>query len=205
MRERLRTLLSAADYEVRLASDAAAAVLAARRQRPDLCLIDIEIPGGGIETVAALLEAAPATTVVVLTLSHHEDDLLDALEAGASGYLLKDDDLTVLPDLLRRALRGEALLNGRMTARLVQELRDRSRRRKIVAACAPEVELTRREWQVLDLLARHLTTSEIAARLFVAPGTVRTHIASVVHKLQVPHRAAALRLLEAREEAPAPW
>jgi DNA-binding NarL/FixJ family response regulator len=106
---------------------------------------------------------------------------------------------------LHRALEGEALLSGRLAARLVEEFRERGRRKRILAGRAPGTELTRREWQVLELLAAHLTTAEIAARLFLEPVTIRTHIARILRKLQVPSRQAALRLLEERKEPPAAW
>ena len=104
-----------------------------------------------------------------------------------------------------RALGGEALLSGSLAARLVEEFRGRGRRRRLLAAHRPGTELTRREWQVLELLAEHLTPMEIAARLFVEPVTVRTHVAAVLRKLQVPNRQAALRLLEREDHQKFPW
>jgi DNA-binding NarL/FixJ family response regulator len=195
VRERLRARLADAGFDVSTVPDAAAAVRVAERTRPDLCLVDIDMPTAGVSAVARILEAAPASVIVALTFSDEDDDLLDALEAGASGCLLKDADVSSLPELLGRALDGEALLSGRLSARLLLELRERGRRRRIVAGQIG-AELTRREWQVLRLLTRNLTTAEIAAQLFIAPVTVRTHVASILHKLEAPNRQAALRLLE---------
>lgn len=195
-RERLRTRLVDAGFEVATAADADTAVEAAGRLRPDLCLVDINMPGSGIAAVARLLTVAPSTKVVMITVSRDDADLFDALQSGASGYLLKDLRVSELPALLRRALDGEALLSGPLAARLVEEFRERGRRRRLVASHAPAAELTRREWQVLELLAGHLTTAEIAARLFLEPVTVRTHIARILRKLQVPTRQAALRVLD---------
>lgn len=202
-RERLRIKLSEAGFRVVAVGDAASAVAAAGEHRPDLCLIDINMPGGGISAVGRILQVMPTAVVVMLTVSRNDDDLFDALQAGASGYLLKDVPLTAIPDLLRRALDGEALLSGPLAARLVQEFRERGLRKRVLASHAPGTELTRREWQVLELLAEQLTTAEIAARLFLEPVTVRTHIARILHKLQVPNRQAAVRLLEPRGEPPA--
>jgi DNA-binding NarL/FixJ family response regulator len=202
-RERLRVRLSEAGFRVVAVGDADSAVCAAGEHRPDLCLIDINMPGGGISAVSRILQVAPASIVVMLTVSRNDDDLFDALQAGASGYLLKDVPLTAVPELLRRALGGEALLSGPLAARLVQEFRERGRRKRVLALHAPGTELTRREWQVLELLAEHLTTAEIAARLFLEPVTVRTHIARILRKLQVPNRQAAVRLLEPRGGPPA--
>jgi DNA-binding NarL/FixJ family response regulator len=199
-RERLRARLTEAGFAVSTAADADGAVRAAQQQPPDLCLIDINMPGDGISAVARIAEVAPASVIVMLTVSRNDDDLFDALQAGASGYLLKDAGIAFLPDLLRRALEGEALLSGELAARLVYEFRERGRRKRILATRAPGAELTRREWQVLELLATHLTTTEIAARLFLEPVTVRSHVARILHKLQVPNRHAALRLLEQRRE-----
>jgi DNA-binding NarL/FixJ family response regulator len=205
LRERLRGVLSSAGFDVATAPDTTHAERIARAQGPDLCLVDLELPGGGVAAVTRLRAVAPAAVVIVLTYAYDEDALLAALDAGAGGHVWKGADVTALPGLLRRALDGEVLLHGRMAARLLEELRERGRRRRLVAARAHGVELTRREWQVLELLEKHLTTAEIAGRLFVAPVTVRTHVASILHKLQVPHREAALRLLDGREESPDGW
>lgn len=194
-RERLRSRLSAAGFRVRLAADAESAVAAAAA-KPDLCLIDVNMPGGGIHAVAEIARLAPASVIVMLTVSRNTNDLFDALQAGASGYLLKDVPLSTLPSLLRRALDGEALLTGTLAARVVDEFRERGRRRRVLAARTPSSELTRREWQVLELLAQHLTTAEIAGRLFLESATVRTHVASILRKLQVPTRQAAIRLFD---------
>jgi len=198
-RERLRARLTDAGFEIVTAADADTAVKVAAETNPDLCLVDINMPGEGIAAVRRILTVAPSTRVIMLTVSRNDTDLFDALQNGASGYVLKDARVSELPDLLRRALDGEALLSGLLAARLVEEFRERGRRRRVLASHAPGAELTRREWQVLELLASHLTTAEIAARLFLEPVTVRTHIARILRKLRVPTRQAALRLLEQSE------
>lgn len=203
-RERLRARLETAGFRVRAVADAGAAISAVSEDAPDVCLVDVNMPGGGIYAVTKIRELAPATVVVILTVSRNVDDLFDALQAGASGYVLKDARLSTLPGLLQRALAGEALLTGSLAARVVEEFRERGRRRRILAANAPTGELTRREWQVLELLARHLTTAEIAQRLFLEPATVRSHVASILRKLQVPTRQAAVRLLQPPAEPPLP-
>lgn len=196
-RERLRVRLESAGFSVCASvGDADSAVRAAAELRPDLCLIDVRMPGNGIAAVARVAAAVPETVIVMLTVSRNDADLFDALQAGASGYLLKDTELASLPGLLRRALEGEALLSGALASRLVLEFRERGRRKRVLVRHGREMELTRREWQVLELLAEHLTTAEIAQRLFVEEVTVRTHIASILKKLQVPSREAALRLLK---------
>ena len=198
-RERLRRGLTEAGFDVVTASDARSAAQVAQESRPDLCLIDINMPGGGIAAVTEILAVVPSAVVVMLTVSRNDDDLFDALQAGATGYVLKDVGVAAIPDLLNRALGGEALLSGQLAARLVEEFRERGRRKRLLAATGQRSELSRREWQVLELLAKHLTTAEIAARLFLEPVTVRTHIARILKKLQVPNRQAALRLLAERD------
>ena len=195
-RERLRVRLRDAGFHVYAAPDTDSAVRLAERHRPDLCLLDINMPGGGIAAVAQIRRRTPASILVMLTVSRNDGDLFDALQAGASGYLLKDTELSSIPALLERALNGEALLSGALAARLVEEFRERGRRKRILTARAQAAELSRREWQVLELLAAHLTTAEIAERLFLEPVTVRTHVARILRKLQVPSREAALRLFE---------
>jgi DNA-binding NarL/FixJ family response regulator len=201
VRDRLRAGLADAGFDVSTAADADAAVRIAERKRPDLCLLDTDMPASGVPAVVRILAAAPGTIVITLAFSEEDEALFDTLEAGASGCMLKDVDVSLLPGLLRRALDGEALLSRRLTARLVDELREHGRRRRIVARGSPGAELTRREWQVLDLLIRNLTTAEIAQQLFIAPVTVRTHVASILRKLQAPNRQAALRLLEPQRTA----
>jgi len=202
-RERLRVRLGEAGFRVYCAADADTAVRLAEQQRPDVCLLDINMPGGGIAAAARIRDCAPASILVMLTVSRNDDDLFDALQVGASGYLLKDTDLSAIPGFLERALDGEALLSGALAARLVEEFRERGRRKRILSTRNRGAELSRREWQVLELLAAHLTTAEIAERLFLEPVTVRTHVARILRKLQVPSREAALRLFEQhRGEAP---
>jgi two-component system NarL family response regulator len=200
-RERLRARVGDAGFAVRAVADAEAAIAAAAESPPDVCLVDVNMPGGGIYAVTQIARVAPAAVIVMLTVSRNVDDLFDALRAGASGYLLKDVAPSSLPRLLRRALAGEALLSGPLAARVVEEFRERGRRRHVLAAHGSAAELTRREWEVLELLARHLTTAEIAARLFLEPATVRTHVANILRKLQVPTRQAAVRLLDPHRES----
>jgi DNA-binding NarL/FixJ family response regulator len=136
----------------------------------------------------------------MLTVSTDAGDLFDALRAGASGYLLKDADPTRLPHALRGVLDGEAALPRTLTARLIEEFRERGRRRRLRLGRRRTVELTPREWDVLELLNERRTTAEMADRLTISPVTVRRHVSEILHKLRVPDRAAALRLLEQRSD-----
>ena len=176
--------------------DGDSAVEAARRERPDVCLLDIHMPGDGIKAAETISRELPETAVVMLTVSRADEDLFDALRAGASGYLLKDIDPARLPHALRGVLDGEAALPRRLVTLLIEEFRERRRRRRIPLVGRRSVELTDREWEVLDLMRDGLQTEEIAARLFISPVTVRTHVSAILRKLHVQTREDALKLLE---------
>jgi two-component system nitrate/nitrite response regulator NarL len=179
-------------------STAEEAVAEALRTLPEICLLDIHMPGSGIAAAATIAEALPRTDVVMLTVSDGDDDLFDALQAGAAGYLLKDTNPARLGPALRGLLNGEALLPRPLVAKLIAEFRDQSARRRLPIFGPRGVQLTRREWQVLEFLRDGLTTREIAARLFVSRSTVRTHIAAILRKMDAPTREAALELLGGR-------
>jgi DNA-binding NarL/FixJ family response regulator len=178
-------------------STASGAVEAALRERPDICLLDIHMPGNGIAAAKQISAALPDTAIVMLSVSSTDEDLFDALRAGASGYLLKDIDPARLPKALGGVLDGEAAIPRRLAARIVEEFRRKAHHRSPLRG----VELTSREWEVLELLQQGLKTGEIAARLFISRGTVRTHIAAIVKKLHAPDRDGAIRLLAEAERS----
>jgi len=178
------------------AADSASAIKAAERVHPDICLLDIRMPGSGITAASAISVKLPDTAIVILTVSHDDADLFDALRAGAAGYLLKDTDPRRLPELLTNVIRGQGALSPGLIAKLIEEFRERGRRRRLPLQGSRGVELTSREFEVLDLLRQELSTSEIATRLFIAEVTVRTHISSILRKLRVPDRDTARKLLK---------
>ena len=178
--------------------DAAAAFGAALQHRPDLCLLDVRMPGNGIEAAARITTALPDTPVVMLTSSEDENDLFDSLRAGAAGYLLKDTDPDRLPLALKGVLAGEAALPRTLVMRLMNEFRARGGRRNVQVPGRQGVDLTAREWEVLELMRQGEPTRSIAERLFVTEGTIRTHVASILKKLKAPDRAAAVRLSSGR-------
>jgi DNA-binding NarL/FixJ family response regulator len=182
------------------AGSAEAAMEAARRTRPDACLLDIHMPGSGVHAAEVISRELPETVVLMLTVSVNEDDLFDALRAGAAGYLLKDMDPARLPDAVHGALRGEAPIPPRLAARLVEEFRERGRRRRLPIANTRGVDLTSREWEVVEFLREGLTTREIAERLAIADVTVRRHIGRVVAKLGVSSRREALDLFREQDQ-----
>ena len=176
------------------AADADGAVEAATELRPDVCVLDINMPGSGIAAAGRISGLLPDTAIVMLTVSRQDADLFDALRAGTSGYLLKDIDEDRLGTALQQVLRGEASLPGTLVTRLVEEFRDREARR-VPLLEQGAARLTGREWDVLELMRAGLTTSEMAERLFVSPTTVRTHVSAVLRKLRVDDREAAVRLM----------
>ena len=171
-----------------------AAVGIARETKPDLCLIDVDLPGGGIAAAERIAIDVPAAAVVMLANTVREQDVFDSLRAGAMGFLPAAMDPGRLPHALRGILKGEAALPRLYVGRLIDELRERNRRRVFVAK-REAVELTSREWQVLELMQQRLSTKEIALRLGIAQVTVRRHVSSILRKLEVGSRAAALELL----------
>jgi DNA-binding NarL/FixJ family response regulator len=192
----VRTALEPHGFEVVAeASDAKAALEEAVRTQPDICLVDIHMPGNGIAAVEKITAALPETAVVMLTVSRDDDDLFDSIRAGAAGYLLKDTSPERLPFALRDVTAGEAAIPRKLVARLIDEFRERGRYRRVPFVGSRGTLLTSREWQVLELLEQGLSTREIAERLFLSQATVRSHIASIRHKLRVPDRASAVALV----------
>lgn len=180
------------------AADAVTAVECAVADRPDVCLLDVNMPGTGVGAAWEISARLPQAKIVMLTVSRDERDLFAALRAGASGYLLKDMDAARLPHALGDVLEGKAALPRELMTRLVDEFRDRGPRRRKALADGPYAALTSREWQVLDLLRQELTTAEIARRLTLSPVTVRTHVNSILKKVRAPDREALLQDLDPR-------
>jgi DNA-binding NarL/FixJ family response regulator len=199
MRTSLRRALEAHGFEVCAeAADAGEAVRAALHHRPDLCLLDIHMPGSGIEAAAAISSEVLETKVVMVTVSRNDGDLFDALKAGAAGYILKDVDPELLPLELNAVLDGQASLPRSLVTRVVTEFRERDRRAWLPLTRRRDVELTSREWEVLELMREGLSTAEIGRRLWISTTTVRRHVSAIVKKLGVPDRRAAVQFLEER-------
>jgi DNA-binding NarL/FixJ family response regulator len=177
------------------AADGPEAVTMAIEAKPDIALLDVNMPGSGIKAAEEIVQALPGTTVVMLTVSRDDDDLFAALRAGASGYLLKDTDPARLPFALRGVLEGEAALPRGLVARLIEEFRTRGKRRRLPLMRQRGVELTEREWEVLEFLHDGLSTAEIADRLSISPVTVRRHVSEILKKLRVESREEAVKLL----------
>jgi DNA-binding NarL/FixJ family response regulator len=176
--------------------DAPSAVAEAERARPDICLLDVHMPGGGVIAARIIARRVPEAAVVMLTVSSSDEDLFDALQAGARGYLLKDMDPDRLPDALRGVLAGEAAVPRTLVARTIEEFKTAGPRR--LRGARLDAKLSSREWEVFEAMAGGMSTSEIADALYVSTATVRSHVASILKKLGVPNREEAVRLLKDR-------
>jgi DNA-binding NarL/FixJ family response regulator len=184
------------------AGDAPGAVQAAVREQPDVCLLEIRMPGCGLAAAWEIAARLPQTKIVILTSSDEDGDLFAALRAGADGYLLKSMNMARLPDALEGVCAGEAAMQRTLVARLIERFHAREPRwRQQVAEMAPAQRLTSREWEVLELLARGQSTAGIAETLWLSASAVRVHIAAIVRKLEVRDRGAAAALFHRREGA----
>jgi DNA-binding NarL/FixJ family response regulator len=181
--------------------DAAEAIQAAVRERPDVCLLDIRMPGSGLAAAWEIAARLPQTKIVMLTVSDDDNDLFAALRAGADGYLLKTMNLQRLPDALDGVCSGEAAVPRALVSRILERFRGREPRwRHPVATGSFGGRLTSREWEVLALLAQGLSTGAIARRLMLSSSAVRVHIAAIVRKLGVADRDAAIKLFRERAD-----
>jgi DNA-binding NarL/FixJ family response regulator len=177
------------------ADDAETAVACARRERPDVCLIEPELSGDGVAAAARIVEEVPETAVVMLGREVDDERLLSAVVAGARGYLLKDMDPARLPQTLHGVLDGEAAIPRRLVGRVLEGLRSREHGVHASRLGVLGVDLTRRERDVLELLDRGLRTREIGDELSISSVTVRRHVSEILRKLGAPDREAALRAL----------
>jgi len=175
------------------ASDGAQAVDDAVRLAPDVVLMDIRMPAlDGIEATRRIFSLGVATRVLVLTTFDIDEYVYEAMKAGASGFLLKTAPPRQLADAVRTVASGEALLAPSVTQRLIEQF---VRRPPPGAATAPGLEeLTERERDVLQLLARARSNAEIAAELFVSEATVKSHVNRILRKLDLRDRAQAIVL-----------
>ena len=183
------------------AADGTAAIEAARSLLPDLVLLDLSMPGmSGLDALPRLREAAPNCEVVVLTASGTDQNLLAAIRAGAAGYLMKTEPPERIVGFLQGVANGEAALSGEVARRLLDQVRDGTGRDGGVPEAIAAV-LSAREVEVLLLLDDHLGTDEIAKRLFISEHTVRSHVKSLLRKLNVSSRRQALEALHAARAA----
>lgn len=195
MRAGFRMILEAAgDIEiVGEAADGAAAVAAASALQPDVVCMDVQMPGmDGLEATRRIVDAlGNRAAVVVVTTFDRDDYLFQALDAGASGFLLKNAGPEELTAAVRVAAAGDALLAPAVTRRVIERFAHRPAEVPVAPAALP-VDLTEREREVLRLVAQALSNAEIGERLFIGEATVKTHVSNVLQKLGVRDRVAAV-------------
>jgi DNA-binding NarL/FixJ family response regulator len=166
------------------------AIRQASELAPDVVIMDLNMPGlSGVETTRQLAGIVPLTRVVVLTISADDDDVMDAVMAGACGYLLKDSSIQDLITGIRAAASGESLISPQIAAKVLQRLRSQSTNED--AAATIRAELSDREIQVLKLIANGKDNAQIARELFISPKTVKNHISNILMKLQIDNRIQA--------------
>lgn len=172
------------------AGDGHEAVEQARRLQPDLVLMDIQMPGlDGIKATRLIKEELPQVNVVMLTVSDADRDLFEAIKCGAQGYLLKNIEPDDLFAMLKGVSQGEAPISRLTAARILKEFARLSRYGP--PDSDPAEALSRREREVLELVAEGLTNKEIASRLFIAENTVKNHLRRILSKLHLQSRAQA--------------
>jgi DNA-binding NarL/FixJ family response regulator len=175
------------------AAHAAHAVQQALETNPDICLLDLRMPGGGVAAAWEIAARVPTTKIVMFTVAADDANLFSALRAGAVGYLVKDFDLRNLPRALRDVIDGKAAIPRTLVARMVKQFHTsdpRFRTTEVGAEFGPR--LTSREWDVLAGLADGQSTREIARRLQLKPSGVRAHISALVQKLGAADRKEAV-------------
>jgi DNA-binding NarL/FixJ family response regulator len=203
VREGLMTLLEATDgiEPVAGAADGAEAVRLAARHRPDVILMDLRMPNlDGVEATRQIRGAQPDTEVVVLTTHDDEASILDALRAGARGYLTKDAGIQEIARAVHAAAAHQSLLDPVVQAKLLEAVGTVPSAQSRAAQPLPD-DLTPREAEVLSLIARGLSNGEIAAQLVVSEATVKTHVNHVFAKIGARDRAQAVHYAYTHELA----
>jgi len=175
------------DFEVLdEASDGLEGIKRARSLKPDLVLLDLHMPGiSGLEAVKVIVEEMPGVRVLMLTVSEDAQDLMEALRAGASGYLLKNIEMDALLDAIRRAAEGDSVVSPEMTAKLIQGVREQPRAAERVAE---RDRFSPRERDILACLAKGESNKEIARELDLAESTVKIHVQNIFKKLHMISR-----------------
>ncbi|MHB1487273.1 MAG: response regulator [Acidimicrobiales bacterium] len=174
------------------AEDGLEAIAKSEELAPDVVLMDVRMPKvSGIEATRRIRTASPSTRVLMLTVSDDEDDLFEAVKAGASGYLLKEISVEEVAAAIRAVTQGQSLISPSMAAKLMGEFSAMAEREAADRSQVPVPALTARELDVLRLVARGLGNREIAADLFIAENTVKNHVRNILEKLQLHNRMQA--------------
>jgi len=189
-REGLRTALGLSE-DVRVVGEAATgeeAIQRARELTPDVVFMDVRMPGmDGIEATRQILQAAPATKIILITIDESRGAISKAIQAGVSGYLLKDASADVLADAARNAVEGNAVIHPQLTRAFIEEA-------NLGESTSDSAPLSKREREILQRVADGATTREVARALGISPHTVKTHLERIFEKLGANDRAQAVAI-----------
>ncbi|SRR5579871_1298013 len=172
------------------------ALRVAGESRPDIMLLDISLPGGGIEAAANIARAYPSVRAVMLTASESEHDVASALQAGARGYILKGSSGAEVVETVRAVFKGASYVAPGLAARLLIQMGKRTDE----AASKPANDLTAREEEILALVSRGMTNKEIANRLQLTERTVKHHMTSIMRKSKVRNRVEAMLMFRRKAD-----
>ena len=192
-----RTLNSDANIEVIAEGENSQdAIRLAQAMLPDIILLDISMPGGGINAVNVITRTCPVVKIAMLTVSEHEDDVMKSLHAGANGYILKGIGGQELIEIIGGVHSGDSYVSPGLAARMLSELKNTSV--KDVISKDIFSDLTAREGQILESISRGLSNKEIGLELNISEKTVKHYVTNVLQKLQVRNRVEAALLAQKR-------
>ena len=174
------------------AEDGEEAVARAEETAPDVVLMDVRMPKmSGIEATRAIAEAVPSAKILMLTVSDEEEDLYEAVKAGATGYLLKEISIEEVANAIRAVVTGQSLISPSMASKLLTEFTNLAKKADERQA-VPTPRLTERELEVLKLVARGMNNRDIAKELFISENTVKNHVRNILEKLHLHSRMEAV-------------
>jgi two-component system NarL family response regulator len=174
------------------AEDGEEAVAKAEELAPDVVLMDVRMPRvSGIEATRKIAEAVPTARILMLTVSDEEDDLYEAIKAGATGYLLKEISIEEVATAIRAVVSGQSLISPSMASKLLSEFTNLSKKAD-ERQSVPTPRLTDRELEVLKLVAQGMSNREIATELYISENTVKNHVRNILEKLHLHSRMEAV-------------
>ncbi|HEX6392437.1 MAG TPA: response regulator transcription factor [Acidimicrobiales bacterium] len=189
------------------AEDGEQAILKAEEMAPDVVLMDVRMPRvNGIEAASRIRETLPSTKILMLTVSDEEDDLYEAIKAGANGYLLKEISVEEVASAIRAVVQGQSLISPSMASKLLNEFNSLARQAADRREQLPAPVLTARELEVLKLVARGMSNRDVADQLYISENTVKNHVRNILEKLHLHSRMEAVmyavrkRLLDPHSE-----
>ena len=166
-----------------------------RAQRPQIVLMDIEMPGmSGIEATFIVKEKYPELEIIIQTVFEDDDKIFEAIQAGASGYLLKDDDISTYEEAISGVSKGGAPLSPGIARKVLRLMRNGGPTKTAQHYSNPKFDISKRELQILECIVDDMLENEIADKLFISPHTVHTHVKNIYKKLQVHSRTALVRM-----------